>query len=168
MEGRRLEAKLLPEWDAILPLWDDCHRFLSRHLPERDTVQALCMAVQELLENAVKYGGFVSSEGGKIELAVAVDERAIAIQVRSPPPTDGENLRRLEKTLDRIRTSSSAEEAYVQRLAELAEIAASTTPLSRPPSAGLGLLRVAYEGQCVLDYWLDGANSLAVSAVRLR
>src|SRR5688572_26907105 len=163
MYGRRLEAKLLPEWEAILPLWDDCHRFLSRHLPDRDAVQALCMAVQELLENAVKYGAFPPGDG-TIELAVAVHEHAVAIQVCAPVTADGKDLRQLEEIIHRIRTSPSAEEAYVERLAELALAATVGPPL--PRATGLGLLRIAYEGQCVLDYSLDASRGLAVSAVR--
>jgi hypothetical protein len=34
--------------------------------------------------------------------------------------------------------------------------------------SGLGLTRIAYEGRCVLDFYVDASNTLAVSAVYRR
>ena len=43
----------------------------------------------------------------------------------------------------------------------------SAQPYSNGES-GLGLTRVAYEGRCVLDFYVDDENTLAVSAVYRR
>ena len=40
----------------------------------------------------------------------------------------------------------------------------SSQPFS-PEKSGLGLARIAYEGQCILDFYVNDQNMLAVSAV---
>jgi len=69
-----------------------------------------------------------------------------------------ENLRRLDETIQWIRGYQSPFEAYVEKLKEV-----STG--ENQGESGLGLVRIAYEGQSILDFYVDEQNMLAMSAV---
>jgi hypothetical protein len=58
-----------------------------------------------------------------------------------------------------IRGHQNPFEAYMTRLQEV-----SGQALDHPES-GLGLVRIAYEGQALRDFFVDDQNILAVSAV---
>lgn len=155
---KRLELDLPPEWDAVKSVWDDCHGHLLRNGLTADEAYALSMAAQELLENAVKYGTFGPSKD-RIRLSVDVGSLNVTVEVRSPVDPDAGRLKRLDETVQWIRGFQNPFEAYVERLKEVA---------SQPYTAGesgLGLARIAYEGRCILDFYVNDSNVLAMSAV---
>lgn len=148
-----------PDWDRIQGAWDACMDHLTKEGIDHDASYALCTVVLELLENAVKYGSFRSEED-RIQLAVHVRPRELTtIEVRAPLPDDTSHLRRLDRMLQWIRGFQDPFEAYVERLKEVA-----ATPFG-DSETGLGLVRIAYEGQCILDFFVDEQNVLAMSAV---
>ena len=69
------------------------------------------------------------------------------------------HLRKLDKTLQWIRGFQDPFQAYVQRIRKI-----SRKPLDDEFS-GLGLTRIAYEGQAILDFFLTEGNQLNVSAI---
>jgi hypothetical protein len=150
-----------PEWDQIGTIWDPCDRFLGANGLDGDDRYALCMVVRELVENAVKYGHY---EGGgppiDVDLTVAPGE--VTIQVRNPLGVDSLHLREFDRAIQWIRGYQDPFEAYVEKLRRV-----SSAP-SEPGKSGLGLTRIAYEGRCLLDFYVDDSNTLAVSAVRCR
>jgi len=161
MRKGRFELKLVPDWDTVKSSWDDCHRFLLEHGLDQDQAYALSMTAQELLENAVKYGGFTNPEQ-RVELAINLDDRSIIIDVRAPAHRDPVKLRKLDESIQWIRGYQSPFEAYVEKLKQV-----SAQPYA-PGESGLGLARIAYEGQCVLDFYVDETDVLAMSAVHHR
>ena len=155
--GDRLHLQLQPEWDAVKSAWDPSMRLLLEAGMSRDVAYSLCMSGQELLENAVKYGSF--RQGDQIDLVLELGRRAITLEVRNPVDDDPDRLKRLDDTIQWIRGYQNPFEAYVEKMKEV-----SSQPYT-PGQSGLGLTRIAYEGQCILDFYVDDANILAVSAV---
>jgi hypothetical protein len=156
-----LHVPAAPDWDQIGAIWDPCDRFLGANGLDGDDRYSLCMVVRELLENAVKYGHY---DGGRppIDVDLTVTPAEVIIQVRNPLGVDSHHLREFDRAIQWIRGYQDPFEAYVEKLRRVS----STTP--EPGKSGLGLTRIAYEGRCILDFYVDDSNTLAVSAVRCR
>jgi two-component sensor histidine kinase len=155
-----LDLRIAPDWDAVKATWDECRALLaSAGLPPDESYQ-LAMVTQELLENAVKYGAF--TRGERIALGIRVESGDVTVEVKSRADVDDANLRRFDQTVQWIRGFHDPFEAYVERLKQV-----SARPYAHGES-GLGLTRIAYEGRCALDFYMDEGNVLAVSAVYRR
>lgn len=152
-----VEMRFAPEWDAVKGCWDECVRHFCEAGLGEDVAYGLSMSAQELLENAVKYG--VPRTGDGILLTLEFSEREVVIEVRSRADPDPQRLRQLDDTIQWIRGFQNPFEAYVERLK-----AVSSTP-HQSGQSGLGLARVAYEGRCLLDFYVDASGILALSAV---
>jgi hypothetical protein len=134
--------------------------FLEGQHLSRDTVDAIAMVVCELTENAAKYGEF-ASEADAIDIGILLGQGQVTIEVVNPVKrSDGANLSRLDETVQWIRGFQDPFEAYLNRLREL-----STEGLEGTESR-LGLVRIAYEGRAVLDFYVNEHSTLAVSAIR--
>jgi len=149
----------------VLPLWNELHAiqeavsaFLERHGCDRDTSEAVMMGASELTENAIKYGDYGGPQS--ISLSVAMYPSRIVVEVRNPvAPKDVAELRKLDAMVQWIRGFQDPFQAYVERLKVVSSLALTSN------ESGLGLVRVAYEGQAVVDFFVDDANTLSVSAV---
>lgn len=155
-----LELRIAPEWDAVKAAWEPCHAMLKDSGLTADEAYALAMVCQELLENAVKYGAFASD--GTVGLAVHVGADEAIVEAKNPLGVDSAHLRRFDQTIQWIRGFQDPFEAYVERMKAVS--AASY----HGGESGLGLTRIAYEGRCVLDFYVDATNTLAVSATYRR
>lgn len=160
MSSARFERRIAPDWDAIKATWEDSLEHFNTVGMDPDTAYSLCMVAQELLENAVKYGRF--EPGEHVHLSIDVADSAVTIEVKSPSRADPAQLKRLDDNIQWIRGFQNPFEAYVERLKEV-----SAQPYAEGES-GLGLARVAYEGQCILDFYIDDTDTLAISAVHPR
>ncbi len=152
-----LALRIAPEWDAIKAAWEPCREMLARVGFEEDTTYQLAMVAQELLENGVKYGAFRPAERLSLEVRAGRDD--VTIEVKSRVAGDDPNLQRLDRMVQWIRGFQDPFEAYVERMKTV-----STQPYSNGES-GLGLTRIAYEGRCMIDFYVDDESVLAVSAV---
>jgi hypothetical protein len=156
-----LALRIEPQWDAIQTAWDPCRAMLARVGFDDDTTYQLAMVAQELLENAVKYGTFRGGERISLEVRAARDDVTLEVKSRVGT-TEDKNLRRFDKMIQWIRGFQDPFEAYVERMKTV-----STQPYSNGES-GLGLTRIAYEGRCIIDFYVDDESVLAVSAVYRR
>lgn len=147
-------------WDAVKAAWEPVRAALTSAGLDGDEAYQLAMVAQELLENAVKYGAFQASE--QIALAVRVGPHEATVEVRSRVGVDDAHLRRFDQAIQWIRGFQDPFEAYVERLKVV-----SARPYA-PGESGLGLTRIAYEGRCAIDFFVDEGNVLAVSAVYRR
>lgn len=150
--------QLRPEWDAIQTAWDPCDRHLQGNGLTRDEAYGLCMVARELLENAVKYGRYADG-GPPVDLSIEAGPREVIVEVKSPVGVDSEELHEFDRTIQWIRGFQDPFEAYVERL-KLASAQAFGAA-----RGGLGLARIAHEGRCAVDFYVDATNTLAVSAV---
>ena len=127
--------------------------------PACTTADAVAMVAAELTENATKYG-YASRETDRIEVTLSHGGAWLAIEVRSRvAPSDSENLRRLDQMIQWLRGFQDPFEAYVERLKQVSSLGLESK------ESGLGLARIAYEGQSLLDFHVDAENFMAVSAV---
>jgi hypothetical protein len=155
-----LAITIRPEWNAVKAAWDPCRVALEHAGVGGDEAYAIAMVAQELLENAVKYGEFVN--GDAIALRVRAEREDVMVEVRSRVGVDDAHLRTFDQTIQWIRGFQDPFEAYVERLKIV-----SAEPYAHGKS-GLGLTRIAYEGRCTIDFYVDSGNTLAVSAVYRR
>lgn len=147
------------DWDAAAALWNDCSEFFTARGLSPDEVYALTMAASELLENAVKYGDWERAPKDTISLSIEVAPRSVTVEVGCPTADDARALRRLDEQIQWIRGFQSPFEAYVERLKL---VSARGHDLGE---SGLGLIRIAYEGRCVVDFYVTPERRLAMSAV---
>ncbi|AXR61152.1 ATP-binding protein [Leptospira mayottensis] len=160
-EGKLLEMKLRPIWAEIERARKECRNFLEELGSSDETRDALCMIASEILENAIKYGHF-TSESQEFTFKLESGKDGMLVQAWSPLPSAGiiENLRRLDSIIQWIRSFQSPFQAYLERLKLVAG-----QPLEDNES-GLGLIRIAYEGEAILDFYVNEDDILYVSALQ--
>jgi hypothetical protein len=157
--AEQMTLAIRPEWDEIERARTICRDFLTDRRCDIDVVDAVSMVSSELIENAVKYGTYMVPILD-IEFRLKVDEGVITIEVKNPvDDTAGKHLQRLDEIVQWIRGYQNPFEVYVKKLREV-----SAKSLLDNESC-LGLVRIAYEGQSILDFYLDGNNILSVSAI---
>lgn len=153
-----LKLHISPAWEAIDGVRDAVIAFLREHGEDEGLVASVSMVACELTENAIKYGRFRDGDG--VEIAVGRSDAAVTVEVRHrTSQEDMPRLTRLDRAIQWIRGFQDPFEAYVARLKEVA--------LQPPQSgeSGLGLVRIAYEGESSLDFCVGEDETLAVSAV---
>jgi len=147
-----------PAWDEIEKARNQISRFLVDHHILEDLVQAETMIFSELIENGVKYGKFLP--GDHVETHVNIDDHLITIEVIHPIDTaDRDHLRELDEMIQWIRGYQDSFEAYIEKLKEIAKKSI------KDKKSGLGLVRIAYEGGAILDFYINEDSKLNVSAV---
>jgi hypothetical protein len=156
-----LAFDIAPRWEEISAVRRATASFLREKGLSRDVVDAVAMVACELTENATKYGCFMDDSTRQIGVRVVIGGGDIMVEVRNPVgPAADEDLTQLDRIVQWIRGYQDPFEAYLQRLKELSVEGLDST-ISR-----LGLVRIAYEGQSVLDFYVNEEDVLAVSAIR--
>ncbi len=157
-----LELLMKPEWDEIDKVRQRGAALLIAHELPPDSIDALTMVLSELMENAVKYGYY---EGAQKDIAVSLDvaPNTVTVEVKSPlREHEDAAMARLDHMIQWIRGYQDPFQAYLVRLKEVSAQSLDST------ESGLGLVRIAYEGQSVLDFYVDDRNVLAINAVYSR
>lgn len=133
--------------------------FMKSHGISEDAVQAQFRIIKELIKTGTTYGNF-SAADTEIMLNVQVDENTIAVEISNPiNEADFERLKELDKTIQFIRGYQDPYEAYSRRLSDVA-----ATPFNTEVN-DLDLVKVAYEGGAILDFFVNEDNFLNLSAV---
>jgi hypothetical protein len=130
---------------------------------DRDT---LAMVTSELLENAVKYGAWADSRPNVVRLHVVGEQGMTRVMVQSPVDMTGGHVAALMDTLAWLDSFDSPEHAYMARLQEM--MGAVDEGGDAMESSKLGLVRIAYEGNCSLRAEVDEAGTLSVTAIMPR
>jgi hypothetical protein len=153
-----LQLALRPVWEEIDALGARCIDFLKHEGLDPDAQNALAMVACELAENATKYGHF-NGDKEIVRVALAIEHSAVTVTV-SNPVTDREadSLSVLDHTIQWIRGFHDPFQAYLERLRDVS----AQSLLSN--ESRLGLVRIAYEGQATLDFYVGGDGRLVVSA----
>ena len=148
-----------PKWDEIEKIRNKSSNFLVSQGIPNDSIQALTMVISELVENSVKYGKFLSPQHTVI-INIHINENIVTTEVINPVDDSVfKNLKKLDKTIQWIRGFQNPFEAYTERLRVV-----SKKPL-KDEDSGLGLVRIAYEGKAILDFFVSEDNFLNVSAL---
>lgn len=145
-------------WENVDLLRTSVLNCLAAVFRKVDGVHSFGTIAAELLENAIKYGHWPDgpTKPEHLHLRVWGDRHQAHVEVTNPVNPDSDALKELLGTIDWLKSFPSAEEAYRARLLE---VATSPKGVSK-----LGLVRIAYEGNCTLDARIDG-NVLRVSTV---
>lgn len=162
MKTNTLKIKVNPEWENISAVREQCDEFLQNFSYSEEFRYTLCMITSELLENAIKYGAFKEHNQDHIPFSLEVNHDKVLIEVQSPLQIENieDNMRRLDTVIQWIRSFQSPFQAYLERLKLLAG-----QPMYDEES-GLGLIRIAYEGEAVIDFFVDEKDQLHISAIR--
>lgn len=151
------EFRLEPEWEQIDSIQDEVMNYILNENRERSDADAIGMIASELLENAIKYGSFRQSRD--ILLTIELENSSITVEVTNPIESDNEeHLKRLDERIQWIRGFQNPFEAYIRAITTI------STQYHNRGESGLGLVRIAYEGHAILDFYIDGSH-LFVSAV---
>jgi hypothetical protein len=156
---KSIEFNVKPDWDEIEKVRNESADFLQSHELSDDTIHSLSMIISELLENGIKYGNFKMIEN-KVVVVINIERNTVTIEVLNPVDESAfKHLSRLDKTIQWIRGYQDPFEAYIERIKEV-----SKKPLNDVES-GIGLVRIAYEGKALLDFFVGENNMLNVSVV---
>jgi hypothetical protein len=154
-----MDMTLRPHWDQIEEVRVKTRAFLKNQGLARELVDALTMVSSELVENGVKYGCFEDPESG-LTFNLHIVEKHVIVEVTHPTSSNAaHHLRRLDKTIQWIRGFQDPFQAYLEKLKEVAR-----RPINDSES-GLGLVRIAYEGKSIIDFFVAEDNALNVSAI---
>jgi len=158
MDGT-LKLTKKPDWDCIEEVRMECEEFFNSHHCSENISHSLVMIVSELMENSIKYGDF-SAGSSMIQIAVKLKTSSAIIELVNPTGSSNKKeLQNLDRTIQWIRGYQDPFEAFLERLRNVSKM-----PLDDSES-GLGLVRIAYEGKAVLDFYVDENNLLNVSAI---
>ncbi len=156
---KSMGLNIKPKWDEIEKVRNKSSKFLKSHGFSNETVYALTMVISELIENSMKYGNFTLPES-KVTVNICIGEDIITVEVTNPiDETVYQHLRKLDETIQWIRGYQDPFEAYVGKVKEV-----SKKPFIDEDS-GLGLVRIAYEGKAILDFFVGENDILNVSAI---
>ncbi len=158
---RSIKLMIDANWEDIETIRAESSRFLTSHRFSKDIVDAVTMIISELAENSIKYGSFADPEH-KVEVNVSLAEDKIIVEVINPfNETAHRHLKRLDKTIQWIRGYQDPFEAYIERMKEV-----SRKPLTDEES-GLGLVRIAYEGGAILDFFVNENGMVNISTISM-
>ena len=158
MENQSTYYELEPSWDELDKIAPILESFFSKNSISSEHYDPIYMVTTELVENSIKYGSF-HKNNQKIFLSLKNKKNRIVIEVKNPISEKSvSHLSKLDSKIQWIRGFQNPFEAYVERLREV-----SSKTLEEGES-GLGLVRIAYEGQSILDFYVDEENNLIVTA----
>lgn len=156
---KSIEFKVKPDWDEIEKVRNESADFLQSHKLSDNAIHSLSMIISELIENGLKYGDFKTGDN-KVGVIINVANHTVTVEVVNPVDESAyEHLSKLDKTIQWIRGYQDPFEAYIERIKEV-----SKKPLHDMES-GIGLVRIAYEGSGLLDFFVAENSMLNVSAV---
>jgi hypothetical protein len=154
-----IDMTIRPNWDQIEEVRRKTRSFLKNHGFSKELIDAVTMVSSELVENGMKYGFYEGSENG-LTVNLHIHEKNVIVEVTHPTSASAApHLRRLDKTIQWIRGFQDPFQAYLEKLKEVAR-----RPINDSES-GLGLVRIAYEGKSIIDFFVAEDNALNVSAI---
>ena len=153
------KISLLPKWGEVERVRRSAEKFLMSQKLSNDKVYSVNMIISELSENAIKYGNFKKAKD-KVNVSIHITDSEIMAEVVNPVAvTEYKHLKRLDQTIQWIRGFQDPFEAYIEKLKEVSRKSFDDE------ESGLGLVRIAYEGRAILDFYVGENNILNVSAI---
>ncbi len=153
----KLRNQIKPDWDEIEKIREEASDFIRSRNYSDSIADAVVMVISELIENAIKYGVYLKPDDS-IDYSLTIERDTIIIEVMNPF-RENENFRKLDMTVQWIRGFQNPFQAYIEKIKEI-----SGRPLEDKES-GLGLVRIAYQGRSIIDFYLKNSTTIAVSAV---
>ena len=154
--GFSIDLTVRNEWKNIDLLRTSVQNCFSAVFADIDGCHAIAMVTGELLENALKYGDWMSKNRAMFRLRVVGDGKKIEVSVENPLKDQDKNAAELLKAIEWINSYGSPEEAYRARMLSIAQDINES-------ASRLGLVRIAFEGNCRLSARL-AADTVTVTA----
>lgn len=139
-----IDLPVRSEWANVDLLRTSVQNCFTAIFSDIQGCHSLAMVTGELVENAIKYGDWAGSDDRRFRLRVWGEGRQAHVSVENPVHSGDAGAEEVLQTLRWMRSFSSPSDAY---RAKLLEIAAADRDRS---ISKLGLVRIAYEGNCML------------------
>jgi hypothetical protein len=140
-----IDLPVRSEWANVDLLRTSVQNCFMAIFSDIEGCHSLAMVTGELIENAIKYGDWSGPDEQRFHLRVWGEGRAAHVSVDNPVRSGDRNAEEVLATLGWMRGFPSTIEAY---RAKLLEVAAADRV---PGSSKLGLVRIAYEGNCKIS-----------------
>lgn len=146
MADRRfvIDLPIRERWQVVDVLRTAVYQCLAVVFDADAFAEVVSMVVGELVENALKHGAWNSDAeptGASARLRISSAAEGVRIEVSNPLPP-GADPKPILSMLDRIRAAPTPQDAYVERLREVARDVTLR--------GGLGLMRIAFEANASL------------------
>lgn len=158
--GFSIDLTVRNEWRNIDLLRTSVQNCFAAVFADVDGCHAIAMVTGELLENALKYGDWVSANRAMFRLRVVGDGRKIEVSVENPLKEQDKNAIELMKAIEWINSYPSPEEAYRARMMAIAQNMEES-------ASRLGLVRIAFEGNCRLSARLAASTVTVIATLAL-
>jgi hypothetical protein len=140
-----IDLPVRSEWANVDLLRTSVQNCFTAVFSDIEGCHSLAMVTGELIENAIKYGDWTGPEEQRFHLRVWGEGHSAHVSVENPVHSTDNHAAEVLRTLGWMRRFPSPIEAYRAKLLEIAE-ADRTSGCSK-----LGLVRIAYEGNCLLS-----------------
>jgi hypothetical protein len=140
-----IDLPVRSEWANVDLLRTSVQNCFTAIFSDIEGCHSLAMVTGELIENAIKYGDWGGTNEQRFRLRVWGEGRSAHISVENPVRTDDPHADEVMNTLGWMQGFPTSIDAY---RAKLLEIAAADR---QPGNSKLGLVRIAYEGNCMLS-----------------
>jgi hypothetical protein len=140
-----IDLPVRSEWANVDLLRTSVQNCFTAIFSDIEGCHSLAMVTGELIENAIKYGDWTGSDEQRFHLRVWGEGRSAHVSVENPVHSGDDNAAEVLRTLGWMRGFASPIEAYRAKLLEIAEADRATG------NSKLGLVRIAYEGNCLLS-----------------
>jgi two-component sensor histidine kinase len=156
-----LDLPVRNEWRNVELLRTSVENCFQAVFADLDGKTAISMVTGELLENALKYGDWESADAQRaFRLRVEGDRLRAVVTVQNPVKPNDPGLREVLDTVAWIRSFKTPGDAYRARLLEIAQTEGDA-------ASRLGLVRVAYEGNCTVEATVDGGTLTVTARMQL-
>jgi hypothetical protein len=144
--GFSIDMTVRNEWRNVDLLRTSVQNCFTAVFADVDGCHAIAMVTGELLENALKYGDWVSGDRAMFRLRVhGRANQIVEVSVQNPLKDADAHASTLLKAVEWINGFQKPEQAYRARMLQIAQNDEETQP------SRLGLVRIAFEGNCRLD-----------------
>ena len=160
--GFSIDMTVRNEWRNVDLLRTSVQNCFTAVFADVDGCHAIAMVTGELLENALKYGDWVSGDRAMFRLRVhGKANQVVEVSVQNPLKSDEGNAQTLLKSVEWINSFPKPEAAYRARMMQIAQNEEDAAP------SRLGLVRIAFEGNCRLAARVDNGTVTVTAALDL-
>jgi hypothetical protein len=140
-----IDLPVRSEWANVDLLRTSVQSCFTAIFSDLEGCHSLAMVTGELVENAIKYGDWSSADEQRFRLRVWGEGRSARVTVENPVQASDTGAQEVLETVGWIRGFPTPLDAYRARLLEVASADRD------PTRSKLGLVRIAYEGNCLLS-----------------
>ncbi len=160
--GFSIDMTVRNEWRNVDLLRTSVQNCFTAVFADVDGCHAIAMVTGELLENALKYGDWVSGDRAMFRLRVHGSSSSIVeVSVQNPLRDNDTNGVTLAKAIEEINSYPKPEQAYRARMLQIAQNEEETSP------SRLGLVRIAFEGNCKLAAKIENGTVTVTASLDL-